>query len=219
MWQEDLTPSFFHFVTCLDEETGHMLWAYLIFATTKRFTIKNTPDMVVSYALLMLSLFLSLQLTLWNAILVTSLFVLTALNSRRHKETQDTLVTFTLMYLFENFLINFLDLVFIRNVFSDYYHDDLFLDSFSFKSWQIFLTLLVCFVISQMQVPSVEVVKKNPKSIMFLFQCVIIGCLFMVGSFLYELTYEKADVRAKVFKSEISKIFFQILFYFFVIFI
>ena len=115
---------------------------------------------------------------------------------------------FVFLYLLENFLINFLDLTLIRNVFSEYYHDDLFLVSFSFKTYQFVLTLLVAFLVIQMQSPTVAAVKKNPQIIMFLFQSMLLMCCFMFGCFLYELTYEKAEVRSKIFKSEISKVLF-----------
>lgn len=41
-----------------------------------------------------------------------------------------------------------------------------------------------------------------------MFNCVLALHLFMLACFLYELTYEKADVRARIFKSEISKVLF-----------
>lgn len=70
-----------------------------------------------------------------------------------------------------------------------------------------------------MQDPRIAAIKKNPNIIMFLFDITIALCFCMFACFLYELTYEKAAVRAKVFKSEISKVFFQIIFFYVALFI
>lgn len=115
---------------------------------------------------------------------------------------------FLFLYFTENFLINFLDLVVVRSVFSEYYHDDMFLDSFSFRTFQFVLTALVAFMVSQMASPSITGIKKNPEIISFLFQSSCVLHLMMLACFLYELTYEKADIRARIFKSEISKVLF-----------
>lgn len=82
-----------------------------------------------------------------------------------YEEVKEGLKLFLVFYFLENFLINLLDLVLIKNVYSDYYHDDLFLSYFSFKAHQLVLTLLVAFMITQMQAPTVALVKKTPEVI------------------------------------------------------
>lgn len=53
----------------------------------------------------------------------------------KKSEHKDVITLFLVLYFLENFLINFMDFAIVRSVFSEYYHDDLFLDSFSFRTF------------------------------------------------------------------------------------
>lgn len=133
--QEDMTPSFFHFVTCVDDETGHLLYAFAIWCLVKRFQIENQAEHYLSLIHFAIALSLSLQFTIWNFFVLSALATVVFFKTKFPEETRDMVILAISLYLVENFLINLIDLALIRTVYSEYYHDELMLDSFSFKTF------------------------------------------------------------------------------------
>ncbi len=52
------------------------------------------------------------------------------------------MVFFIFLYLSQNFMVNMIDLLVFKNKFDNYYHDNDFLKSFSYKLYQAFIALI-----------------------------------------------------------------------------
>ena len=129
------------------------------------------------------------------------------IRSKHHQKMNLILALFTFLYFSLNFLVNFIDFIWFKGFAKGYYHDDLFNQSFSFKSYQILICLIFSFLFGQVFAPFHEKIKLKPEIIKNVYLFTIPGCFLMVFCFLYELTFEQPEQRNKIFGPELTKVF------------
>ena len=220
-WKEALTPDFLHFVMCLGDDACHTIWTFGLWLTFKTFYIKqkdsSTPEslrLTIIYLQGLMGIALAGDLRFKTFLIFTTASALLILRARHSKHMNMTLAFFVGIYLSQNFLVNCLDFLMFRKLHSDahgYYHDEDFLRSFAYKSYQAFLCILFACLFGQSFHPSHEALTLQPSLLSDLFHLTIPASLVMVLAFLYELTAARADARANLYRTELTKVFFSIL--------
>ena len=129
----------------------------------------------------------------------------------RLREKRVFLSLFFLSYLCLNFWVNLTDLLY-SGVIHDYYHDEFFLTSVSYKLHQVTLCAVLAFVVSEMMSPSAQVAN-NAHILSHTFTATVPIALSQALCFMYELTWYASERRIKVFKTEISKVLMTVVYF------
>jgi len=140
MRRDALTPDFFHFVSCVFEDEGHLIWVFIIWTCYKGLLVssdKTETGQIAAMAIFetIVAMTLCGVLSLTNAFLYAGLITVVYLASRSSQYvTCVSVVSFAGYYMTINFWINLIDFVW-NKLFLEihYYHDDDFLLSFSYK--------------------------------------------------------------------------------------
>lgn len=220
--RESLTPDFLHFIMCLGDDACHTLWVFGLWFTFKTFYVKprestSIPEalrVTVIYVQGILGLILASDLRLKTFIEFTACSAVLLARARYGKHLNLSLAFFMGIYLTQNFMVNCLDFMMFRKLHSDslgYYHDQDFLKSFSYKTYQAFLCLLFALLFGQSFQPSHEAITISPSLLADLFHLTMPVSVMMLIAFLYELTGANADARASVYKTELMKVFFSVI--------
>ena len=112
-----------------------------------------------------------------------------------------SIIFFVFYYTTLNFSVNALDFLWNNALMgTNYYHDEDFISSFSFKSHTTINIILLSLISAQFLQPSIEIFRENPVGLTFLhgFTLGVIGSLFV--NFLIELTAMVPETRFKVFR-------------------
>jgi len=132
------------------------------------------------------------------------------------------LSSFVVFYTCINFLVNLMDFLYNRLYRSlNYYHDDDFVLSFSYKTHQLVLVagltfIFGCFVSKEKDFPkALQVFSKVPEIVTCIHGCSILVCVSMLLTFLLELTWSSPNKRNKIFKTELTKVFTTIVLFYF----
>ena len=119
------------------------------------------------------------------------------------------------IYLGQNFVVNCLDwLVFKRAMPGGYYHDDQFLRSFSYKVYQAFIGLMFAVLFGQSFQPTLPALTVAPELLKTLFILTMPASVMLLLTFLFELTAEEPDVRSLIYRSELTKVYFSVIFWY-----
>lgn len=119
------------------------------------------------------------------------------------------------IYLTQNFAVNCLDwIIFKRAMPGGYYHDDDFLRSFSYKVYQAFIGLLFAGLFGQSFQPTLQTLTVAPELLKSLFLMTLPASVLLLLNFLFELTAEEPDVRSLVYRSELTKVYFSVIFWY-----
>jgi hypothetical protein len=95
-----------------------------------------------------------------------------------------------------------------------YYHDDDFLRSFSYKVYQAFIGLLFAGLFGQSFQPTLQSLTVAPELLKSLFLMTLPASVLLLLNFLFELTAEEPDVRSLVYRSELTKVYFSVIFWY-----
>ena len=120
---------------------------------------------------------------------------------------------FIFLYLSQNFIVNSLDYLLFKN-YRTYYHDDHFLLSFSYKVYQLAITALLSLLFGWSFVPPFPQILIAPEFLLYMFMASIPMCICMLMSFLFELTAEEPDMRSVIYRTELAKVFFSVLYWY-----
>jgi len=118
------------------------------------------------------------------------------------------------IYLLQNFVINSLDWVLFKRKNTGYYHDDQFLRSFSFKVYQALIGLLFSALFGQSFHPTVKALTVAPELLKALFNLTMPASVLLLLNFLFELTSEEPDVRSLIYRSELAKVYFSVIYWY-----
>jgi hypothetical protein len=206
---------------CLGDDACHTIWTFGLWLTFKTFYIKQKESSIpenlrvtIIYFQGLVGIFLAGDLRFKTLLIFTASSALLIFRARYSKHMNMTLIFFAGIYISQNFLVNCLDFLMFRKLHSDahgYYHDEDFLRSFAYKSYQAFLCLLFACLFGQSFHPSHEALTLQPSLLSDLFHLTIPASLVMVLAFLYELTAARADARSNLYRTELAKVFFSIL--------
>ena len=132
----------------------------------------------------------------------------------RYAETMTTpIFYFIFIYLSQNFIVNSLDYLLFRNL-RIYYHDDHFLLSFSYKVFQFTICSLLSLLFGWSFVPPFKQLLIAPELLLYMFLLSVPMCIMMLLTFLFELTAEEPDMRSIIYRTELAKVFFSVLYWF-----
>ena len=228
-----LTPDIFHFLTCVDEEEVHYIFATGLWLYFKCLLepsaghMKQVPQskyreerlkIIIRSAMELAISLLALQSitdSLWHWAYCFSVFILASARTLYKDQLDLTAFIFLFVYFSQNFLINMIDFIFFKH-YMGFYHDEMFLKMFSFKIWQFAMCLLVSFIYSQTLRPTIQTLKQNPQLLITLFQLLLPINILMMFTFLYELTVYDQEHRTQIFRSALSKVFFTTLALYFI---
>ena len=129
----------------------------------------------------------------------------------RLRDKRIFLSLFFVSYLSLNFWVNLTDLLY-SGVIHDYYHDEFFLTSVSYKLHQVTLCAVLAYVVSEMMAPS-DSVTKHAQILSHTFSATVLVAFSLALCFMYELTWYASERRIKVFKTEISKVLMTIVYF------
>lgn len=198
--RHQLTPDILHFVTCLQEDLQHMLWLFVVWICLRQ------PYCVQDGIMACVELFLahlvagSLAGCLLQYGLLIAVFCL--------KQQKTFIAIFIVIYLTVTCWVNLTDYLY-NGLIMEYYHDEFFVSSFSYKTHQFVLVGLVAVTGSELMSPS-ELTENRPKLITHLHRTQIPVSLSLLLTFLYELTWYTPQKRLKVFRTEINKVLLTI---------
>lgn len=113
-----------------------------------------------------------------------------------------------MIYLTVTCWVNLTDYLY-NGLIMEYYHDEFFVSSFSYKTHQFVLIGLVAVTGSELMSPS-KLTENRPKLITHLHRTQIPVSLSLLLTFLYELTWYTPQKRLKVFRTEINKVLLTI---------
>ena len=148
--------------------------------------------------------------TLFIFTLATALLMLRI----RYPETMTTpIFYFIFIYLSQNFIVNSLDYLLFRNL-RTYYHDEHFLLSFSYKIFQFTMCSLLSLLFGWSFVPPFQQLLIAPELLLYMFLLSVPMCIMMLLTFLFELTAEEPDMRNIIYRTELAKVFFSVLYWF-----
>ena len=117
---------------------------------------------------------------------------------------------FVLVYLNVTLWVNLTDFLF-SGLIMEYYHDEFFLSSFSYKIHHLVLCAIVAFIGSEFMNPS-RISQNKPKVLTHLQRTTIPISISFLFTFLYELTWYTPLQRLKVFRTEITKVLLTIVY-------
>lgn len=141
-----LTPEIWHFITCLSDNQGHIFWISILWASFKGgFTDPQAQKS--GFFELTVALFVTRQNSWESFFLLSSVITVLALRKKHPQLMNVALAYFVLYYLSINLCVNTFD--FFKNfVFEGitYRHDDDFVSSFSYKTHQLVLVVMLSFV-------------------------------------------------------------------------
>ena len=201
--KHELTPDLFHFVTCANEETQHVLWlSFVLFTFRKPYCMQ---DLVVACVELIVAnaLYGSLPFSL---VQMAVFFIGYCVIKYEYKVLGAVFLGF---YFSLNFWVNLTDFLY-TGLLQSYYHDDFFTTSFSYKVHQAALCLIVAFVFTELIQPRHSL--SDPGLLTFLFRMTVPICFSMLVAFTYELTWYASTKRLKVFKTEICKVLLTVVY-------
>ena len=129
---------------------------------------------------------------------------------------------FAFYYLSCNLCVNLTDFVWRKQYMGiEYYHDDEFSMSFSYRTHQFILFALLALVSSQLLCPGLQQdsqigahFEAFTEGIRLVFYASVPISISLIVSFLLELTSWKAEVRGKIFKTELVKVFLTVVFFY-----
>ena len=123
---------------------------------------------------------------------------------------------FMLYYTTLNLVVNLTDF-FWNQLYKEivYRHDDEFTSSFSFKAHQTLLVSILSFVSGQILSPSIAFFQDYTNGLTIIFITSLYLSFQMFLLFIAELTTLSPDIRFKVFKSELVKVFITIVIFYF----
>ena len=127
------------------------------------------------------------------------------------KDKRLLLALFGVIYLTLNLWVNVTDFLY-TGLIKEYYHDEFFLMSFSYKIHQLFLCATLAFILNEMINTSVLIVDR-PRLLSFIFSTSIAVSISLFITFSYELTWYTPLKRLKVFKTEVTKILMTIVYF------
>lgn len=222
-YRDGLTPDLLHFVTCLGEDTVHLLWVLALWACFKNFLAPRSDDYVNQNSVLaFIEGFIAIAYVGTNVVVATCLLAgLVLVTNLRHKHSSlvtPLLVFFVVNYVLLNFGANSIDF-FWNQVFkgmmdfNQYYHDDDMQNSFSFKVHMLVLCAILAFVCGQIFLPTVGCIAKVPELLPELFGFSLLVCISMFLTFLYELTSYDPVKRTRLFRTELTKVFMTCILY------
>lgn len=216
-----LAPEFFHFVVCLTDNQGNLLWVFCLWTCfkegfTQRGAKRACQDSVFAVIEMLVALGLAGEFSLATAILFLTLIVLMNVRQKQPGLVNTALAFFALYYTTLNFSVNLFDFCY-NFMFQglSYRHDNDFVSSFSYKSHQLVLILGLTFVSLQFVRPSFTWSKELPimLALMHCFSIIVAVSLFF--NFLFELTSMKPSTRFKVFRVELVKVFISLIVFYF----
>jgi hypothetical protein len=114
------------------------------------------------------------------------------------------------IYLTVTCWVNLTDFLY-NGLIMEYYHDEFFVSSFSYKTHQLVLVGLVAVTGSELMSPS-KLTNNRPKLITHLHRTMIPVSLSLLLTFLYELTWYTPQKRLRVFRTEIAKVLLTIVY-------
>ena len=156
---------------------------------------------VISVIEIIVALFFSGSLTIGNLSWMILLMAVMYLRNVK-PDVMNLLISFFIFYYITlNFWVNAVDFLCNNLLLStNYYHDEDFVTSFSFKSHTTLNIILLSLISAQFLQPTIEIFKENPVGLTFIhgFTLGVIGSLFI--NFLIELTAMAAETRFKVFR-------------------
>ena len=126
------------------------------------------------------------------------------------KERKTFICIFVVIYLTVTFWVNLTDYIF-NGLIMDYYHDEFFVSSFSYKIHQLVLVTLVAVIGSEFMSPS-KLTANRPKLLTHLHRTQIPVSLSLLLTFLYELTWYTPQKRLRVFRTEIAKVLLTVVY-------
>ena len=120
------------------------------------------------------------------------------------RENKTFIAIFTVVYLTVTCWVNTTD-YWYNGLIMEYYHDEFFVSSFSYKVHQVILVGLAAGTCSELMSPSALTVNR-PKLITHLHRTQIPVSVSLLLTFLYELTWYTPQKRLRVFRTEITKV-------------
>mmetsp|Transcript_19188 Transcript_19188/g.29391 ORF Transcript_19188/g.29391 Transcript_19188/m.29391 type:complete len:361 (+) Transcript_19188:10-1092(+) len=164
--REELTPDFFHFVTCMVEEEGHFIWIMYLWLNYKCFLrMDSTSSRFLSDAQRyeerlkivvrgVIEIVISLLIMWWALSDSYSLFYCLAIYAFAavrsvYAEQLDLMIwVFCVTYMLQNMLVNLFDFIVFKKALGFYDEMD-FQEMFSYKLFQFVLCAIISFVYSQ----------------------------------------------------------------------
>lgn len=182
-----------------------MLWLLFLWLCFRQPTSKQ--DFI--YSLLELSLANFLTGSVLGLLLQCSvLSVLVALKDRKLFVS-----LFVTTYLSLNFWVNLTDFLY-TGLIKNYYHDEFFLTSFSYKINQLVLCAILAYTVSELMAPS-DCIVEHPRSLSVIMSASFAVCVSLMLTFTYELTWYTAEKRMRVFKTEVTKVLMTTVYFYF----
>ena len=220
--REKLHPDILHFVTCLYEDQVHLLWAFVIWASFKTLCIPSgglarlNQTTVIAGLEIMVALLFSFSFSVSNVVFLFSLLAILYLRNLKPDVMNLTISFFVFYYTTLNFWVNTIDFFWNYALWDVYYyHDEDFVTSFSYKTHTCVLIITLSFISAQFVHPSVALLKEVPVGLTFLHMYTLPVLASLFFNFLFELTAMAAEVRFKVFRQELLKVFMTgVMFYF-----
>jgi hypothetical protein len=178
-YREEITPDFWHFITCLTEEEGHYICCFIYWMIYKCFLldaytiessgaacnqrIKAAGRNAVLECILALIYSLEqsearVKIAGSGLILIYALYVigvnLAFLRYKYSYFTNPILVFFTVYYLTCNFLVNLVDFVWNKTYLDIEFHmDDEINTSFSYRVYELVLFMILAFISTMLLCP------------------------------------------------------------------
>ena len=94
-----------------------------------------------------------------------------------------------------------------------YYHDEQFLRSFSYKVYQVFIGLIFSTLFGQSFHPTLKVLGVAPELLKTLYNLTVPASVMLLLNFLFELTATEPDVRSLIYRSELAKVYFSVIYW------
>jgi hypothetical protein len=118
---------------------------------------------------------------------------------------------FVWIYLSLNFWVNLTDFIY-TGLIKEYYHDEFFATSFSYKMHQLCLCGILAYVTAQLMMPSPKM-QDNPMKLSMTFTASVGVSASLMFTFIQELTWYTASKRLKIYKTEIAKVLMTIVYF------
>lgn len=108
---------------------------------------------------------LTMQIDIVSISILATILTLAYLRELYPTEMNWTITFFLLIYSSQNFLVNVIDLVVFKTILKKggYYHDEEFLNSFSYRVFQSFICLIFAVLYTQILKPSYEKILLIPQ--------------------------------------------------------
>lgn len=233
-YREPLTPDFLHFTTCLPEEEAHFIWIMFLWLCykcwltldTNQTTLLNEKQVrdeklkaIVKGAI---ELTIALFTMTWSLkhfgpwVYCPVMYGLAALRTLFEGQLDLTGIIFVIAYSIQNLIVNLVDFAFFQKKGGFYTQDDVFVQMFSHKIFQALTCLMIAFVYAQCIKPTSRITEECPGVLRAIFNLTIPCNMVMLLAFLYELTLFDQRTRQQIFKGELTKLFFNVISFYFV---